>query len=216
MPLRPCATPTSAGRPRSTTTASRSSGSRPEPMTTIRLPTACLVVLVGPSGSGKSTWAAQQFRSSQIVSTDALRALVGEGEHDQRAGTDAFAVLDDVLQRRLKRRLLTIVDSLGLEERRRRDWVAQAHRHGVACHAIVFATPADVCRSRNRERRRPVPPKLLTGQLRAFDAARAALAGEGFDAVHDAGPVVVVPPELVGAPAAAARQREDPMRLSFG
>jgi F420-dependent oxidoreductase-like protein len=185
-------------------------------MTTIRLPTACLVVLVGPSGSGKSTWAAEQFRASQIVSTDALRALVGEGEHDQRAGTDAFALLDDVLERRLKRRLLTVVDSLGLEERRRRDWVARAHRHGVPCHAIVFATPADVCRRRNRERHRPVPPQILAGQLRAFGAARAALAGEGFDAVHEAGPVVVVPAELVGAPAAAARQREDPMRLSFG
>jgi F420-dependent oxidoreductase-like protein len=185
-------------------------------MSTVRLPTACLVVLIGPSGSGKSTWAAAQFRPSQIVSTDALRALVGEGEHDQRAGTDAFALLDEVLERRLKRRLLTVIDSLGLEERRRRDWVARAHRHGVPCHAVLFPTPAEVCRRRNRERDRPVPPKLLTGQLRAFDAAPAALAGEGFDAIHDAGPVVVVAPELVGAPVAAARQREDPMRLSFG
>ncbi len=185
-------------------------------MTTVRLPTACLVVLVGPSGSGKSTWAAAQFRPSQIVSTDTLRSLVGEGEQDQRAGTDAFAVLDDVLERRMKRRLLTVVDSLGLEERRRRDWVACARRHGVPCHAVVFPTPPDVCRRRNRERDRPVPAKVLSGQLAAFDVARATLATEGFDGVHEAGPVVISSPELVGAPAAAARQRDDPMPLSFG
>jgi len=185
-------------------------------MRAIRLPTACVVVLVGPSGSGKSTWAAAQFRPSQLVSTDGLRALVGEGEHDQRAGTDAFAVLDDVLERRLKRGLLTVIDSLGLEERRRRDWLARAHRHGMACHAVIFPTTAEECRRRNRERDRPVPAKVLSAQLRAFEAARAGLADEGFDGVHEPGTVVLTSPELVGAPDAAARQREDPMPLSFG
>src|SRR2546423_12327550 len=81
----------------------------------LRLPSPALVVLVGPSGAGKSVWAAEQFRPDQIVSTDRLRALVGEGEHDQRAGTDAFDVLDLVLERRLKRKRLTVVDSLGLD-----------------------------------------------------------------------------------------------------
>ena len=81
----------------------------------MRLPASCLVVLVGPSGAGKSRWAAEYFRSEQIVSSDALRALVGTGDHDQRAGTDAFEVLDLVLERRLKRGVLTVVDTLGLE-----------------------------------------------------------------------------------------------------
>jgi F420-dependent oxidoreductase-like protein len=57
---------------------------------------------------------------------------------------------------------------------------------------------------------------VLSGQLAAFDVARATLATEGFDAVHEAGPVVISSPELVGAPAAAARQRDDPVPLSFG
>jgi len=51
------------------------------------------VVLVGPPGSGKSTWAASAFADHQVVSSDRLRALVGEGEHDQRASKDAFDVL---------------------------------------------------------------------------------------------------------------------------
>ena len=80
----------------------------------LRLARNCLVVLVGPSASGKSTWADEWFPPDRIVSADRLRALVGESEHDQRAGTDAFAVLDLVLERRLRRGLPTVVDTLAL------------------------------------------------------------------------------------------------------
>src|SRR5829696_6755199 len=96
----------------------------------LRLPDPCVVVLVGPSASGKSTWAEEWFAPEQVVSADRLRALVGEGEHDQRAGTDAFAVLDLVLERRLRRGLLTVVDTLGLDRARRQGYVARARRHG--------------------------------------------------------------------------------------
>ena len=68
-------------------------------------------MLVGPAGAGKSSWAAANFRADQIVSSDALRALVGSGEHDQRAGNDAFELLDTVIDKRLKRGLLTVFPS---------------------------------------------------------------------------------------------------------
>src|SRR6202011_4596972 len=77
----------------------------------MRLPSPCLVMLIGPSGAGKSQWAAEHFRPGQIVSSDTMRALVGEGEHDQRAGKDAFDVLNLVLERRLARGLVTVVDT---------------------------------------------------------------------------------------------------------
>jgi F420-dependent oxidoreductase-like protein len=173
-------------------------------------------VLVGPSGSGKTAWAAGSFRAEQVVSADRLRALVGEGEHDQRAGRDAFDVLDLVLERRLRRRLLTVVDTLGLDPDRRQAYRDLARRCGVPCHAVAFDTPAAVCRSRNRERARPVPAKVLSAQLRAWETVRPALAGEGFDAVHQPGPVAIVPPALVDAPVLAARQVEEPLPLRFG
>jgi F420-dependent oxidoreductase-like protein len=182
----------------------------------MRLPASCLVVLVGPSGAGKSRWAADHFRPEQIVSSDAIRALVGSGDHDQRAGTDAFEVLDLVLERRLKRGLLTVVDTLGLDPGRRRRYSELAHRRGVACHAVVFDTPAETCRARNRARNDPVPAKVLTAQLAARDEAAAQLGAEGFDGVHNAEPVEVLPAELVEAPTSAARQRTTPLPLSFG
>jgi F420-dependent oxidoreductase-like protein len=174
------------------------------------------VVLVGPSGSGKSTWAEGQFAPARIVSADRLRALVGEDQHDQRAGTDAFAVLDLVLERRLRRKLPTVVDTLALERERRRSYVALARRHGVPVVAVAFDVPDAECRARNKARARPVPSKVLSAQLRRWTAVRDELAEDGFDAVHAPGPVRLVHPGLVSAPAAAHRQQEDPMALSFG
>ena len=116
----------------------------------MRLPPASLVVLVGPSGAGKSHWAAQNFRAEQIVSSDALRAAVGVAEQDQRAGTDAFDVLDLIVERRLARGLLTVVDTLGLD----RGPAAEVPRPGpparLPVHAVIFDTSGDVCRARNR------------------------------------------------------------------
>src|SRR5438067_12418595 len=103
------------------------------PFMTLRLPAPCLVVLVGPSASGKSMWAEANFRPEHIVSSDRLRALVGEGEHDQRAGKDAFDVLDLIVTRRLRRSLVTVIDTLGLEGKRRRGWIELAQSAGVAC-----------------------------------------------------------------------------------
>ncbi|MDH3707716.1 MAG: AAA family ATPase, partial [Acidimicrobiia bacterium] len=90
----------------------------------IRLPADALVVLAGPSGSGKSTWAAEWFRSSQVVSSDDLRGVVGHHEHDLRASADAFAVLDLVVERRLDRGLLTVVDTLGMDGEQHSVWLA--------------------------------------------------------------------------------------------
>ena len=183
----------------------------------MRLPTACLVVLVGPSGAGKSHWAAANFRPEQVVSSDALRATVGASEHDQRAGTDAFELLDLIVARRLARRLLTVVDTLALDPDRRAGYVAAARRHGVACHAVVFDTPPEVCRARNRTRARQVPAKALTGQISALADALAALPSEGFDAVHRGDePAEIVPAEMVTAGPASARQWADPAALRFG
>ena len=75
---------------------------------TLTLPSPCLVVLVGPAASGKSTWAAEWFPAHQVVSSDALRALVGDGEHDLGASKDAFALLETVVQQRLRRHITTV------------------------------------------------------------------------------------------------------------
>lgn len=182
----------------------------------LRLPEPCLVVLVGASGAGKSWWAGGQFAAGCVVSSDGLRGVVGEGEHDLRASQDAFDVLDLVVDRRCRRGLTTVVDSTGLDPKLRQRWLAIARKHGRPAFAVVFATPDAVCRARNRERSRPLPSKVLTGQLRAVAEVDAALAGEGWDGVLAPADVLLLPPQFVDAPAARRRQQEDPMPLEFG
>ena len=160
------------------------------------IPDPALVVLIGPSGSGKSTWAEQNFRSEEIISSDRLRAIVGSGEHDLDASADAFAVLDQMVTARLKRRLLTVVDTLGLDDERRRRHLALAREVGLPAILVVFDPPEKVARERNRQRTRPVPASVLTSQIRRFRQLQARLGDEGWD-VRSAGEVGAIRPAHV-------------------
>ena len=63
-------------------------------MSELNIPELSLVVLIGVSGSGKSTFAATHFAATEIVSSDACRAMVSDDPNDQDATTDAFDVLE--------------------------------------------------------------------------------------------------------------------------
>ncbi|MGG5258276.1 LLM class flavin-dependent oxidoreductase [Phycicoccus avicenniae] len=147
------------------------------------IPDPALVVLVGASGSGKSTWAAARYRPEEVVSSDALRAVVGSGPADLDASDDAFAVLEAVVAARIGRHLTTVVDTLGFDPGRRRSWLAAARASGVPAVAVLVTAPDAVCRSRNALRDRPVPAKVLTQQLRQSARVQAELADDGWDEV---------------------------------
>jgi protein phosphatase len=59
-----------------------------------------LVVLIGPSGSGKSIFARNQFLPTEILSSDACRALVSDEQNNQAVTNDAFGVLHFISARR--------------------------------------------------------------------------------------------------------------------
>ena len=187
-------------------------------MTVLRLPDPCLVVLVGAAGAGKSTWAASRFAPNAVVSTDAMRAVVGIDEHDQRASKDAFEVVERIVHARLRRGFSTVVDSTALEPVQRARWVAIARRHGRPVHAVVLAPEERSVRARNRQRPRAVPSAVVTKQLAALRTALEVLDTEGFDGVHhatdDTG-LELVPPRFLAAPEAARRQQEAPVPLRF-
>ncbi|WP_241668391.1 LLM class flavin-dependent oxidoreductase [Pedococcus bigeumensis] len=142
------------------------------------------MVLVGPSGAGKSTWAAQHYRQQEVVSSDALRAVVGSGEFDLDASADAFALLHQVVAARSRRGLTVVVDTLGLDPDLRDRFREQARATGLPCVAVLFETNAAVCRARNSQRDRPVPASVLTQQLATFERVRTTIGEEGWDEVR--------------------------------
>ena len=141
------------------------------------------MVLVGASGSGKSTWAAGRYRAQEVVSSDALRAVVGSGEADLDASADAFAVLELVVAARLRRGLTVVVDTLGLDPAVRLRWLSVGRSAGMPCAAVLFDSPPELCRERNGRRDRPVPAAALTRQLARAAAAEGELDAEGWDLV---------------------------------
>jgi alkanesulfonate monooxygenase SsuD/methylene tetrahydromethanopterin reductase-like flavin-dependent oxidoreductase (luciferase family)/predicted kinase len=180
----------------------------------LRLPAPSLVVLIGPSSAGKSTWSAQHFAPNEVVSSDSLRAVVGAGEDDQTASATAFEILERIVDERLRRRLTTVIDTLGYDDEARASWVGKAHAMEIPAHAIVFATPAEVCETRNRAKAKPIPVAALRRQVARLPEVLATLPNDGFDGVHDVQPVAMVAPVVADAAARTVPAR--PAAHTFG
>ncbi len=118
----------------------------------LEIPELCLVALVGPSGSGKSTFAARHFRPTEVVSSDACRAMVADDPNDQAATPDAFALLNFIASARLRAGRLTVIDATSVQPQARRSLVELAREHDCLPVAIVLNMPESVCLARNRER----------------------------------------------------------------
>lgn len=146
----------------------------------IRLPSDALVVLVGAAGCGKSTFAAAHFRPTQVVSSDACRALVSDDESDAAASRDAFALMHLIVEFRLKRGRLTVADATNVYAEKRADLLAIAQHHRRPTVAIVFDLPAALCQERNRARGRTIPAAAVAAHLKLLRESLPNLADEGF------------------------------------
>jgi protein phosphatase len=122
------------------------------PVTVLRVPRLCLVVLVGVSGSGKSSFAARHFRVTEVLSSDTFRGLVGDDENDQSVTAAAFEALLAVAAQRLKLGRLTVIDATNVQPDARRPLVALAREYHVLPVALVLDVSEQVCIERNQAR----------------------------------------------------------------
>ena len=149
------------------------------------VPADALVVLIGVAASGKSTFAGRHFAPTEILSSDALRAMITDDPSAQDATDDAFDLLRRLLAMRLRRGRLTAVDATNVEDWARAELVAVARRHRRPAIAIVLDLPLAVALGRNASRAAPrPPPAALRRQHRRLVDSLAALPSEEFAAVH--------------------------------
>uniref|UniRef100_UPI0003783745 polynucleotide kinase-phosphatase n=1 Tax=Nocardiopsis alkaliphila TaxID=225762 RepID=UPI0003783745 len=118
----------------------------------LAVPRMGLVLLVGVSGSGKSTFAARHFKATQVIGSDFCRGMVSDDETDQTATADAFALLNTVVDIRLRRGLLTVVDATNVQRKAREQLIRIAKDNDVLTTAIVLDVPEAVAMERNRAR----------------------------------------------------------------
>jgi protein phosphatase len=154
-------------------------------MTAIELPSLSLVVLVGVTGSGKSTFARRHFAASQVLSSDAFRAMVADDENDQSASGDAFEALHYIAGKRLRAGRLTVIDATNVQPHARAGLVEVARAHDVLPVAVVLDVPEEECWARTKTRPdRDFGRPVVQRQHRDLRRSLSRLAREGFRQVH--------------------------------
>jgi polynucleotide kinase-phosphatase len=149
---------------------------------TIKLPELSLVLLIGSTGAGKSTFARRLFKPTEIVSSDACRALVSDDENSLDATNDAFDLLHYWVAKRLKRGRLTVIDATNVRAEDRKGLVALARQYHCLPVAIVLDVPEAVAEARNRQRpdRQGIKPHVIANHRRLLRQGLRTLKPEGF------------------------------------
>ena len=151
----------------------------------LSFPELSLVLLIGPSSSGKSTFARRHFLPTEVISSDDCRALVCDDENDMSSTDDAFDVLHYLVDKRLNRGKLTVVDATNLQPHARKPLLELAKKHHFFCVAIVFDLPEKVLYERHKQRPdRDFGDHVIRNHLRDLRRAQKSLRDERYYKVY--------------------------------
>lgn len=167
------------------------------PASVLAIPRGSLVVLVGPAGAGKTTFAQARFRPTEILSSDAFRAMLADDETNQRVNGAAFELLHLAVAGRLAGGRLTVVDATNVTHETRRALVDLARAARRPAVAIVFDLPEAEYQARNGRRPgRAVDAAVVARQANQLrqTLGRDGLTGEGFESIY----VLRTPDEIEG------------------
>jgi protein phosphatase len=147
----------------------------------LSIPKLSLVVLIGPSGSGKSTFARKHFLPTEVLSSDACRAMVSDEENNQAVTNDAFAVLHFIAAKRLALGRLVVIDATNVQPEARKPLVELARQYHCLPVAVVLNIPERICQERNRTRaERSFGPHVVRQQTSQLRRNLRGLGREGF------------------------------------
>lgn len=152
---------------------------------TIEIPEFCLVAMVGASSAGKSSFAKKYFKPTEVLSSDFFRAMICDDENEQSISSDAFDLLYNALNKRLKNNKLTVVDATSVQLGARKKLLDIAGMHHAHTAAIVLNTPQDVLLRRNKLRPdRSLPEEVVLEHYAELKQSIDKLNDEGFGRVY--------------------------------
>ncbi len=149
-----------------TAPAEREPSPEKRPKKEIRIEAGSLVLILGVPGSGKSTFAVNHFPLDSIVSTDALRREISNNPSNQLISNKAFLLAARLVEERLKRGALTVVDAQNLTEVTRKAFVDKAKAQGVAVHVIAINVDVETAVERDKARTRPAGEEYIKERFR--------------------------------------------------
>ncbi|MCP2036431.1 polynucleotide kinase-phosphatase [Planomicrobium sp. HSC-17F08] len=172
----------------------------------IGLPHGGIVLLVGPSNSGKTTLLRKlvdqkEILPSEIISSDDFRMLVSDKDfidwrnrpqdeaaalmdEYQEISTEAFEMMDALIEARCRLNKLVLVDATHLWEDDRKRFISLAQKNHVPITALVFDIPERVLLERDELRDQPRGKKRIKQQSQVFRNEKRFIKKEGFASVY--------------------------------
>lgn len=126
-----------------------------------------LVILVGIPGCGKSTWADDILCDHTVVSSDAIRAQLGD-VNDQTKNDEVFFIFYERIMAALKRGENVVADSTALTKDSRNRLRAISKSAGTSTHLIYFSNCTQAMQ-RNLRRDRRVPDDVMLKMLDKYE-----------------------------------------------
>lgn len=128
-----------------------------------------LIILIGLPASGKSSWCAENGEGYVVLSSDAIRAELGN-EEDQSNNELVFDILHARLRQHLAEGDSVIIDACNINRKNRRRWIVAANQYKVPfIRAVVFNVHPDICIIRNSMRQRQVPKEVIKHMMSKFE-----------------------------------------------
>ena len=134
-----------------------------------------LVFIVGLPGSGKSTFAINHFPAETIVSTDRIRQEISNNPANQLVSGKAFEIAKTLVEERLRRGEIAVVDAQNLSEDTRAQFYQAAEAHGARVEAIFLDVSAEESVERDHARKKNVGESYIKRRGSAHKTAEASL-----------------------------------------
>lgn len=128
-------------------------------------------MLVGLPASGKSTYAEKlaKTESAIICSSDDIRKTVFGDEADQTHNDEVFNLLHKKVLQELNHEQNVIYDATNTTLKSRKAILESIKNINCEKIAVFFATPVDLCLSRNKQRDRQVPEHVIKRMYNNFN-----------------------------------------------